>query len=780
MKRWGNATPHPYRLQWAVILTLGACAPPLAAEQASVRDGDVQAAIRRGVDFLWSRQAYDGLWVSPRFEKTFPNGLTALSLYALRSAGIAPTDPRLRRPAFSLFNATEVNTVYARSFRLLSWCEVDPAFLKAQIDEDIHFMRLDQAEAGGWGYGRLSVAGKGRPWADNSNSQLALLALASAAAIGTEVRADIWRRAEQSWLASQNPDGGWGYPANIDAESSTTPRASYGSMTAGGLASLQILYDQRYLDAERDFNGRFKARCGQDVAETRPIREAMSQAWDWWDQHFRVDTVPSFAPELAGDLHDAYLSYYLYGAARVGVPSGRKRFGERVWADELAAHLLKTQHSDGSWGDVEQTGFAILALTKARTPVLVNKLLHGKEGEWNTDRRDAANLTQWFGRESDNPVTWQTLDISSHPTDINDAPIILITGHDPPELTAEHQSRLREFVNAGGTILAVACCSKKEFVNGCRNLFNDMFPRLSYGPLSEDHPVWTMHASLPPDEDCYGFSDGCRTSIFILPNAACCAWQQNLIESEQRRFQLAGNILRYATFGRPAESRFVPFIDTPGAEPSTTVTAARLQHGGDWWVDPDALKHLSNTLSLRIGLGIDERSAVRASKLRVDDVDVLFLTGHTFEPLEQHEQARLKAYLASGGTLIASACCGSKAFDSAFPAFAADLFGPDAWKPIPADDPLKRGLFAPGLSVPLRDVRFRERHGDTGWAHFEYPVLYGIRHDGRWVVVYSPYDLTCAVTKHPCLHCVGYTAPDAQAIMGNILLQLKTGRETDE
>ena len=37
-------------------------------------------------------------------------------------------------------------------------------------------------------------------------------------------------------------------------------------------------------------------------------------------------------------------------------------------------------------------------------------------------------------------------------------------------------------------------------------------------------------------------------------NAACCAWQQNLVTAESRRFQLAGNILRYATFERPIES----------------------------------------------------------------------------------------------------------------------------------------------------------------------------------------------------------------------------------
>ncbi len=761
-------------------LAIATAALPTAVSGESIGDDLVQMAIRRGVDFLWSQQGYGGRWIDPTFEETFPNGLTALCLFALRSAGISPADPRLRGPAFNLFNAPDVNTVYARSFRLLSWCEIDPVFLERQINEDIHFMGLDQMEGGGWGVGRLSVAGQERQWADSSNSQLALLALAEATSIGAEVRATIWRRAEQSWLKSQNVDGGWGYAASLDSDAVTAPRTSYGSATAGGLTSLHVIYDQLYLDAGPQFNGRFKARCGQDIPETQPIREAMSRAWAWWDAHFRADAIPAFEPELAGDPHEAYLSYYLYGSARLGVLSGRKRFGDHVWGRELAEQLTKTQRGDGSWGGVDQTCFAILALTKARTPILINKLAYGEESDWNNDRRDAANLTQWISRTSGIPVTWQVLELSSNPSDLADAPVVLITGHRPPDLDTEDRTKLRDFVNAGGTMLAVACCSKEEFTDGCRTLFGGMFPRLEYGPPPENHPVWTMHDALPPGDDCLGFSDGCRTSIFILPNAACCAWHQNLFKTEQRRFKLAGNIVHYATFGRPIKSRFTPYIETKRAKPSSTVTVARLQHGGDWWVDPDAFKHLSTALSLRVGLGVDKRDAMQASDTHLRDAEVLFVTGHTFEPLDSNGRARLKSYLSLGGTLIASACCGSKDFDVQFQEFAIGLFGPEAWKPIPSDDPLKTGSFAPGLGVPLKDLSFRQRHRGSKAAHFEYPLLYGIWHKDRWVVVYSPYDLTCALAKHPCLNCVGYVTPDAQAIVGNVLLYVAKQQDSEE
>jgi hypothetical protein len=751
-------------------MTLFAVASSSVVAQDVIRSERVDSAIQRGVDFLWTRQIHDGRWVSPQFERTFPNGLTAISLYALQSAGISPADRRIRQPAFALFNATDVNTVYARSFRILSWCEIDPGFLEKQIEEDVRFMKLDQSKQGGWGYGRLSTAGKGRKWPDNSNSQLALLALDAAADVGVEVNAAVWRRAEQSWLSSQNPDGGWGYPASTDPSTLTSPRTSYGSMTAGGLASLYLLYDRLHLDAERDFNGRFKARCGHDVPETRPIRQSMSSAWHWWDTSFRADAVPAFSPDLTGDIHDAYLSYYLFGAARLGLRSGKKRFGDRVWPDDLAEQLVHTQRPDGSWGSVDRTCFAILALSHLRTPVLINKLAFGAETDWNNDRRDAANLTRWVSREWGRRMTWQVLDLASHPADSGDAPVVLITGHEPPRLSAADRARLRAFVDAGGTILAVACCSREPFVEGARNLFADMFPRLDHGPLPGTHPVWTMHHRLEPEDDCLGFSDGCRTSVFILTNAACCAWHQNLFKTETRRFQLAGNILRYATFEQRPTHRLIPFIQVSRTTPALTLEVARLMHDGDWWVDPGALTQLSTALSTRVGLGVVERDPLRPSDLIDSDVDALFVTGHTFEPPDAAGTARLRRHLIAGKTLIASPCCGSREFDASFRAFAGELLGPDTWRPIPVDDPIKTGAVAPGRGVPLEDLAFRKRHRDTGSALCEHPVLYGVYHEGRWVVIYSPYDLTCALARHACLSCVGYTAPDAQAIMGNVLL----------
>ena len=50
------------------------------------------------------------------------------------------------------------------------------------------------------------------------------------------------------------------------------------------------------------------------------------------------------------------------------------------------------------------------------------------------------------------------------------------------------------------------------------------------------------------------------------------------------------------------------------------------------------------------------------------------------------------------------------------------------------------------------------------------PVLEGILIDGRLVVVFSPYDLSCALENQASIECKGYVREDAAKIGINVLL----------
>jgi hypothetical protein len=460
----------------------------------------------------------------------------------------------------------------------------------------------------------------------------------------------------------------------------------------------------------------------------------------------------------------------VHDVARLALLSGHRQFGGLVWTDAIAAQSVQTQHADGSWGSPRRTCLNVLALCAARTPVLINKLRFGEGDDWNRDPRDAANVTRWFGRQTDTAFTWQVVDLHEDLAGLDDAPILLVTGHEAPILDESAQARLRAYVNRGGTILAVACCSSEAFVEGCRALFEGVFPRDKFDVLTDDHPVWTLHDPVRPGEDCLGLGDTCRTGVFLLTAGSCCAWQQNLIHDEARHFALAGNIFRYATFGQALRSR-LPRPSAPVAPlPLATVVVARLRHGGDWWADPDSLVCLSSGLTAHMGLGVDERPALSPDEVRGADVDALWVTGRTFEAPPEPDHAALKEYLLSGGTLIGSALCGEEAFDRSFRAFGAALFGPFAWEVVPPDDPILTGAVAPGLGSSLTLVSYRPRFEGPPRALVERPLLRGIRHDERWLVLYSPVDINGGTARQPCLDCVGYPVRHSEAIAGNVLL----------
>jgi hypothetical protein len=50
------------------------------------------------------------------------------------------------------------------------------------------------------------------------------------------------------------------------------------------------------------------------------------------------------------------------------------------------------------------------------------------------------------------------------------------------------------------------------------------------------------------------------------------------------------------------------------------------------------------------------------------------------------------------------------------------------------------------------------------------PKLEGVRMGDRWAVIFSPYDLSCALEKQNSLECTGYSRDDAEKIALNVLL----------
>src|SRR3972149_3583569 len=129
--------------------------------------------------------------------------------------------------------------------------------------------------------------------------------------------------------------------------------------------------------------------------------------------------------------------------------------------------------------------------------------------------------------------------------------------------------------------------------------------------------------------------------------------------------------------------------------------------------------------------------------------------------LNEEERAALRRHLTTGGVLFADACCGSAAFDRAFRRIIEQVFPDLKLQRIPPDHRLFTEIWH-----DLRQVRFNRALGGRA----EEPYLEGIELDGRYVVIYSKFDIGCAIERHQSLECLGYTHEDAVRIATNVVL----------
>lgn len=756
--------------------------PPPAAfeEQVDVTDEQVEQALTRGREWLRVTQRNEGRWLDPLLDDRYPNAASALAIWTLRTIGTPLHEARIREVAEIFRDRDRTRTNLARAFTLLMWSALEDERYQRELDEDVRFLIREQLETGGWSDSVFREEPEGVPPADPVTSLLALTALSTAEARGGDVNRRTWQREEGLWLDWASSEGGW---------SSTSPagegsREADGLGTAAALSCLYDVFDQRHLDAALPFNGRFKAKCGEPNAKAKPVIDAIEAGWAWLHQH---PAALPIQPENDEDLGQAPLAretLYWFALARAADSGGITEIAGRPWPHVVAERLLSMQLADGSWGGTFDTCFALHALHLTQSHVLINKLAYEPGATWHRDPRSAALLTRWLDSTSGEAGrrTWQQVDWDTPRDLLFAAPILSISGHEFPALDETRAKKLRDYVHDGGTIVAVACCKSEKFIRGAKEKFTELFPQFSSGAAPIEHDVWSAARSLEPEEDVLVWSDGCRSNVFLLTNAACCAWQQALAQEHERLFGLAESIVTYVSFDRPMPGRVgdsaMNGSDTNAADvKNPTLSIARVIHDGDWWTDPTSLHHLAERARATLGINLKILDPVPPEKARLSGADLLWITGHKFEPFRAEGRVELKAFMAAGGTVIASACCGRRAFDDTFQTFAVTLYDPASWVRIVHTDALVTGSFDPTRAGPMDKLNWRRRFNAPPPARLDRPTLHGIQNDGRWALVYSPYDIHCVQTRHNCLDCVGYTPEAAQQMLRNMLLYVLVQRD---
>jgi hypothetical protein len=723
----------------------------------------VEQALERAKQYLYSQQNAAGHWDTDAADpKGRPNqftagqwgGPTSLAVYALLAAGESPHDPKLSRAVEFMLQA-EIQGVYALAMRMqaLLLLPHTPQTRRVMQNDAQRMMALMRNDGPGRGhFDYIPRAGSSTGYS-HSRSQYGVLGIWAASQMGMEIPQRFWQEVEQAWVRHQDPSGGWTYMRADQTQHALTP-----GMTAAGVASLFIANDYLYANAGINCRGNIN-------------NPAIDKGLKWISDNFdKVATSTTYSRDFP------YIT--LYAVERIGIASGLKYFNGIDWYEKGAAWLIKTQQRNGSWssrstwvGANADTGFAMLFLVKGRAPVIFNKLDYTTDtanpAHWNQRPRDVANLTRWISSNLERDLNWQIVTLDSPLADWHDSPILYISGSQELRLEEPHRQKLKQYIEQGGTIFAVADCGAAPFANSVRRIMTELFPQYSFRELTVDH---LMYNNQFPRErwrtkpSVLALGNGVREFVLVLPQAdPGRAWQLRQTVREEL-WQLPMNVLLHSSdfdLRYKGQGHLVERDDK--VQPQRTVQMARVSYDGNWDPEPAGWRRMGNILHNQHRVTLEVRPA-KAPAEAIAPAKVAHLTGTEAFELSAETRTAVRDYVLSGGLLLIDATGGSAAFAQAAERELQQLFPEGKLERIVSSHAI---YSAAGALPPMEYRRFSMR---TLGGLQPAPRLQGITLDGRLAVVFSREDLSTALVGHPVDGIIGYAPASAAALVSSIIL----------
>jgi hypothetical protein len=634
---------------------------------------------------------------------------------------------------------------YASALQALALAQLPAtADVKQAMDRVATRLAAGLLKEGGYSY--HLVGNESDQW-DHSNSQYGLLGTWAANDWGASIPGAYWKTTDDFWRLSQNADGGWGYKNNGPT---TFP------MTCAGVASLLV--------CDEFLNRTPRLEPPADAAKERGI-----------------------AALAAGFKPDSTDYYALYGLERVGLAGGFKYLGKTNWYRAAAVNVLTQQMEDGSFGNgtsveadgIVNTCYCLLFLARGRAPVLMNKLQY--PGAWNARPRDSANVHAYLAKAFERHLNWQSVAIDAPVEDWLDAPIMLITGYKAPEFTDDDVAKIRQFVNAGGIVFSIADGGSKEFTEAMGRYARAVAGEgYAFRELPKDHPLYNIYGKAQNPAPLSGVSNGIRELWIHSPQDLGAVWQAREMNKTKEGWEIPpknreawdvpARLFFYAAGKAGLRSKLQPLNVLPPKEaPSRTVRIAQLQFKGNWNPEPGAWPRLAKLLArdAHTDVAIDTTDILGLAKLEQHPT-LAHLAGTGDLKLSADEEAALKAYVNSGGTLFVEAMGGDPTFGAAATRLLQKLFPQTRIGTIPRTYTLYNGEFSPD-AVKISEVEYRKswtlEHGQQ-----TAPRLLFMTVNNRMAVVFSNEDITSGLLGTATWGVGGYTSDSALAIARNLVL----------
>ncbi len=751
---------------------------------AEITPAQVEASIRRGVSYLQKNQKGNGGW--DEYVRA-DGGLTALCTLAQLNSGVPVNDPSVRK-ALEYLRRKEPRDTYSVSLQTLVFCQVGAGEDIPRIQRNVRWLEKQQilagipgAFAGAWSYGEVGVS-EIAVGGDPSNTQFALLALSAAEERGIAVAKSAFERSLAYWSGIQTKAGSWAYSQGMSAS---------GSMTCAGIASMIICKGHLQSGSSR-VEGDNIVCCGAEAADDR-----IQRGLDWLAQSFTVQGNPG---------SKFYIFYYLYALERVGRLSGQRLIGNHDWYREGAQFLLNNQDDfAGFWaGPLTEdnrnvaTSFALLFLAKGKRQVVLGRLQHGQGNDWSKHSEGPRQLVRHLEKDWGRDLAWQTVQLSGATVaELLQTPVLMIAGQEPLSFTPDEKKLLKDYVEQNGFILFEAtagdgCGDPKPFERSVQALCNELFD----GPLERlppTHPIWYAErkvdaAALGEGFWVYGVQTCCRTGVAYVPRSITCRWELSdptgrtafspaVKQQLDASVALGQNIIAYST-GRELKDKLETrsVLETTrgvGANERGVVTIARLalDAGGEdaRRAIPNLARYVARDIPLRIAT---ESPRIPINAKQLEPYPICWLHGRRAFQFTDQEVAELRTYIEHGGSLLVDSICGDEGFATAVREQLTRVIPNGVMEPVSSKHPMLSAAYG-GFDLSNVQLRIPDR-GVNGTITIEkrsaVAQLEAIKIDSRIAVLFSPYDLSCALESQNSIQCPGYSTEDAAKIGINMLL----------
>ena len=764
------------KISWVFAVISVAASTPLPVDQAAgaVSSSKVISAIKRGVSYLLSQRNPKTFWEQgARSGSQEYLGETALVVESLLDVEQSLKLGRLyifkspMKQSIAFLVSHRNNTTYAASFQanalaLLPRREAYNATLRWDANYLFRSMHQGGGYAYAWGtpaYDKRFPTGEA-DWCDNSNTQYGVLGMWAAAHTGLPIPARYWLEAASHWRRGQFINGSWGYAGQAQTPSMTAQLPGrMMTFTPAGVASLLI---------SDEFVG------ARHVGIHPVVDRNVLAGLNWINKNFDPNITDQYA---------------MYCYERVGLASGLQYFGGHNWYNDYVKTLLAKQHSDGSWSphfvtyfnpnpkisapnnsfaSVIATAYALLILDRGLNPVFMNKLQYNKSfyGPWNTRQRDVANITSWISTSTETPLNWQVVNFNSPVSNWLNCPILIITGHDDPKFSAPQIAELRAYINAGGMVFCSCDGSSLKFQRAMlkygREVMNNKY---EFHRLTTKSMLLTMQPWYHMYFNMLAISNGVRDVWVISPEDMGAVWERRAF-AQKKYWEFPMNLYLYATGkGYLADRLHSPVVPTTAAAPARTIEVGRLKYNGNWNPEPGAwprmalLAHANAQTQINI-------STVTAAKLNAGKLPLLDMTGTGKFAFTAAQVAALRKYLNHGGMLFGDAAGGHQQFTDSFSKLALQLYPKAVLSKLPQSCSIYRGTMPGGTDI--KHVRYRRYYMDVYGAKNK-PELLGIKRAGRWVLVFSPDDVTSGLLGVKTWGISGYTPHSAVALATNVI-----------